>query len=367
MLFDSFTLTKGGDPNYFLPEESFKTLVGENARGDWQLEVWDNRAGAPLGQLVSWQLHLTFASTNATATTVANNVPVAGTGSGGEIKYFIIDVPLFATQATNILVSGGGPLNLLFNQDALPVGSLASGDVTLLSATVNGTNVLTTSTFPDLRPGERYYLGVQNVSAAQTNSFTLNVTFDNTNKLVAVTPLVNTIPLSTNLPLSSGIQYYQYDLSSSVSAIEFRIYGLSADADLVVRRDRLPTQSIYDFNSNLGGTSDEVITVTTPVAGRYYLGVYGFFPTGNITYTVVVTEGPAAFAPTVLSRPTLTSSGFRVSANTIIGAQYEFSVSTNLINWTVVTTTTATANITTFTDPTPPASQTARFYRVRQL
>ncbi|MEO6036046.1 MAG: proprotein convertase P-domain-containing protein, partial [Verrucomicrobiota bacterium] len=367
MLFDSFSLTKGGDPNYFLPEESLKTLIGKNARGDWQLEIWDNRAGAPLGQLVSWKLHLTFASTNAVATVLSNNVSVTNTVAGSEIKYFIIDVPLFATRATNILVSGGGPLNLLFNQTQLPVGDSASGDVTLLFGTMNGTNILTTGSFPILRPGERYYLGVQNLSAAQTNFFTLNVTFDDTNNLVSVTPLTNAVSLSTNLPLSSSIQYYQYDLSNSVSAIEFRLYNLSADADLVVRRGQLPSQTVFDYNSNFSGTNEEVITVATPTPGRYYLGVYGFFPTNAITYTVLVTEGAAASPPIILTGPTVTAAGFRVTASTIIGAQYEFSFSTDLVTWTVISVTTATANVTTFTDPTPPDTQTARFYRVRKL
>jgi hypothetical protein len=369
MWFDTFELSKGGDPNYFLPEESLKTLIGENAKGDWKLEIWDNRAGAPLGaaELINWQLHLTFASTNATATTLTNSTQVTNTVAGGEIKYFIVDVPIFATHATNILVSGGGPLNLLFNQDALPVGNSTLGDVSLLSSTLNGTALLTTTTFPDLRPGERYYLGVQNANATQTNFFTLSVAFDDTNNLVNVTPLANASPYSTVLPLGSSIQYYQYDLANNVSSIEFKLFGLSADADLVVRRDQLPTESIFDFNSNLGGTNDEIITVPSPATGRYYLGVYGYFPTNGITYTVMVTEGGGAPSPAFTGEPAVATDGFYVTAHTIVGRQYDFDVSFDLVNWTTVSTTTAVANITTFSDPTPPDTQTARFYRLKLL
>ena len=104
MFFDSFELTAGGDPNYYLPEESLNTLIGENAQGDWKLEIWDSRAGVSLGaQVLGWQLQLTFASTNAVATMITNGVTLTNTVAGAEIKYFIIDVPISATRATNAL------------------------------------------------------------------------------------------------------------------------------------------------------------------------------------------------------------------------------------------------------------------------
>ncbi|MEO6183213.1 MAG: proprotein convertase P-domain-containing protein, partial [Verrucomicrobiota bacterium] len=369
ILFDSFELTEGGDRNYFLPEESLNTFIGENAKGDWKLEVWDSRAGAFIGgQVLSWQLQLSFASTNAVATTITNGVTVTNTVAGAEIIYFIIDVPISATRATNVLVSGGGPLNLLYNGSQLPIGNAALGDLTLLSSTFNGTNVLTTDAFPYLQPGGRYYLGVKNVSAAQTNVFTLTVTFDETNNLFNVTPLQNMVTYGpTNLPLNRTIQYYQYDLTNAVSSIEFKLFNMSGDVDLVVRRNALPTQSNYDYTSSRGGTNDEVLTVNAPAAGRYYLGVYGFFPTNNITYSILVTEGAAvSTTPTFIGSGTLTTNGFQISANTIIGRSYDFQFSTDLITWTSVPgyPVTAVSAITVFTDPTATSTQPARFYRL---
>src|SRR5215475_3747368 len=61
LLLDSFTLA-GGMPYYVLPEETLDKLKTERAKGRWQLEVWDNRAGptlasnSPAPTLVSWQL-----------------------------------------------------------------------------------------------------------------------------------------------------------------------------------------------------------------------------------------------------------------------------------------------------------------------
>ncbi|MEP6662177.1 MAG: S8 family serine peptidase [Verrucomicrobiota bacterium] len=358
------------DPNYYQPEEPLSNLIGQNSQGDWRLEIWDNRAGQPLGAAVlrSWQLNLNFASTNALAGTVTNGMPMTNTVSGAEIKYFIVDVPLFATTATNVLISTtGGPLNLWFNQNQLPLGNPAFGDVTLLSSVVNGTKVLTTTSFPTLQPGERYYLGVQNVSAAQTNSFTLTVTFDSTNNLVNVTPLMNAIPLSTNLPLATSIEYFQYDLTNSVSNIVFEVRNLSGDADMVERLNRLPTQAVYEYSSTAGGTNNELITIPFPVPGRYYLGVYGFFPTNAITYTIIATEGATVVLPIQLFNPMVVGTQFQVMANTIIGKTYVFEYTTDFVTWMTISSAPATMSVTTFVDPTFSTAIGSRFYRVRQL
>ncbi|MEO7298709.1 MAG: S8 family serine peptidase [Verrucomicrobiota bacterium] len=373
MLFDTFSLSEGGDPNYFLPEESLKTFIGEQSLGDWKLEIWDSRAGQPLSSanLLSWKLDLTFTSSNATAVVVDTGVGVTNTVNGNEIKYFIIDVPLDATHATNILQSFGGPLNLLFNQNQLPVGSAARGDYTFLSVSTGGSYDLNTLTGPPyLLPGRRYYLGVQNANRSQTNQFSLRVDFDNTNNLVEVTPLFNAIPVSTNLPTDRSIHYYQYDLSNTVGSLTFTLTGLSGDVDLVVRRGTLPSPSQFDYNSTFAGTLDETIVVPNPSPGRYYVGVYGFAPTNGIDYTVTATEagGVAVVpAPVFLPNPTVTPTGFQVTATTVVGRMYEFQVSTDLITWTMISTTTATSILTTFTDNTPPSTQVARFYRLLLL
>ena len=47
---------------FYFPEESLKELVGDNALGDWKLEIWDSRAGAtnPAPQLLSLEIELPF-------------------------------------------------------------------------------------------------------------------------------------------------------------------------------------------------------------------------------------------------------------------------------------------------------------------
>src|SRR4029077_10697128 len=89
--------------------------------------------------------------------TATNTIPT------NQIAYFVVDVPSWASFATNILISATAPVNLLFNQNIPPTGP-GIGDYTLLSGSTGGvgTPVLSLTSTPRLVPGARYYLGVQN-------------------------------------------------------------------------------------------------------------------------------------------------------------------------------------------------------------
>ena len=116
ILLDTFTVTEAALTNvYYLPEESMQPLVGDSAYGEWTLEIWDNRVGgyiagngiATNSQLVSWQLQFTV-QTNPPVTLSpegldTNSVPA------GQITYFAVTVPTWASYATNILVSASSP------------------------------------------------------------------------------------------------------------------------------------------------------------------------------------------------------------------------------------------------------------------
>ena len=106
-----------------------KPLLGGNAFGDWRLELTDAR-GEAVGELLSWQLNLTFAPTNPPVVRLTNGVAYAGVNDG-KPSYFYIDVPLEATVALNQLTTLGGPLRLLYNANGLPDGT-QSDDVVLL-------------------------------------------------------------------------------------------------------------------------------------------------------------------------------------------------------------------------------------------
>ena len=323
MQFDTFELSELTSGNYYLPEETLKTLIGESALGTWRLEMWDNRVGAfinPPPELLSWELQFIFANTNPPAipltfvpatTNVAsvydtNGVPVTNTVSGNEIRYFIVDVPRQATMATNILSSGTGDLVLMFNQDGLPTGSPVNGDVIVNTNAGVGDEVLLLATNglpPNLKPGQRYYLGVSNAIPTQTNTFTIRVAFDRTDtNLISVTALTNGLCYLNTVPVTNALDYYQFTVSTNASAVTFQLSPQNGNADLVVRRalpvpDALPRPNAgqYDYISQNPGTNlDEIIVSTNsqPVAlspGVWYLGVFNM-DTNPVTYAICATE-----------------------------------------------------------------------------
>ena len=293
MLFDSFQLVQqpaANPTNYFQPEEPLTKLVGEKSQGDWQLEIWDNRVGAtnPQPMLDSWQLSLVLEATGPAAIPLSHAIPNTNSVQSGFISYYTVDVPPWAQFATNILITASGPVNLLFNQNALP-GTNAT-DVTLLANTTAGIATLSGASVPPLVPGQRYYLGVQNNGVSPVN-FTIEVDFD-------ITTLTNGVPRTNDVLAATAIpRYYQYDVSTNATAVAFELFNLNGNVDLVARRGPpLPDETSFDYISANPGTSNETILVSSnsaPVVltpGRWYLGVFNN-DVNPVTYTIEAIEG----------------------------------------------------------------------------
>jgi subtilisin family serine protease/subtilisin-like proprotein convertase family protein len=278
---------------YCLPEQSLNALTGENAYGTWQLEMWDTRAGAadPAPELVSWQLRFVFQNTVPVPVALTHGIAQSNTIPPGQVAPFSIDVPAWATRATNILVYASAPVNLLFSQTLPPTGTNA-GDITLLSASSGGFFALYTNGMPALIPGTSYYLGVQNPGTASVTA-SVQVDFD-------VTPLANGAPFNATQAGNTLPRYFSYDVSSNGTAVSFQLLNLNGNLDLVARQASLPTLTDFDCASLNPGTNDEGIvlfTDSTPVAlvpGRWYLGVFNADPT-NVVCTILATEYTNAF------------------------------------------------------------------------
>jgi subtilisin family serine protease/subtilisin-like proprotein convertase family protein len=296
VLLDSFNLTESGGGLFYLPEESLDTLIGENAYGEWKLEIWDNVAGAtnPPPQLLGWQLRFVFEDDKPAPIVLQHDIPSTNTIPTNQIAYFVVDVPSWAKFATNILISASGNVNMLFNQN-IPPGT-GGFDSTLLSGSTAGIGVpvLSLASVPPLVPGARYYLGIQNVSAGPV-TVAVKVDFD-------VTPLTNAIPLSSVMPTSLLPRYFSFDVSTNAVGAIFQLLNLSGDVNLVARKG-LPFPAPYDldYGSFNPGTNDEniiVFTNSTPVplsSGRWYLGVFNA-DSVPVSYTILATEYPYPFA-----------------------------------------------------------------------
>lgn len=290
LLLDTFTLTEQPTPLFYLPEESLRALVGERAFGEWRLEIWDNRAGATnvvAPKLLSWQLNFVFEDTTPVPRVVVPGETITNSIPPGEIAYFIVDVPAWASFATNQLLWATAPLNLWFNQNGAPTGT-SPGDVRLFGPVTSGSYTLATNGTPPLRPGQRYYLGLENPN---TNAVTyaFRVDFD-------ITPLENGVPITGSLAASGLPRYFFYDVTTNGQAALFELYNLTGNLQLVARYGTpLPTLSDFDYLSAHPGTNAESILVLTnslpvPLApGRWYLGVFNV-DTVPVNYTIRATE-----------------------------------------------------------------------------
>ena len=161
---------------YYHPEEPLTPLFGQNAFGNWTLEVLDNRAGGGLtNTLLGWKLNVTFVNTNPPATRLSNNVETCVTLLADETAYFYVDVPIAASSATNF-INVSDQVDVFYNQSGLPAlneppdtaffYNVLSGR-TILSidgwnSFENG-NIFAGAGFtPAIAPGKRYYLALRN-------------------------------------------------------------------------------------------------------------------------------------------------------------------------------------------------------------
>lgn len=293
MLLDSFTLSETGDALYVMPEESLSAFDGENAFGEWRLEVWDSRTGASnLTSLVNWQLSFVFETTVAKPGALPNGTAFTNTVPPGQTAYFIVDVPPWARFATNTLIFATGPLDVWFNQNVPPAGGTNASDVNIIPNATAGLRILATDTnlypAPQLLPGQRYYLGLQN-STTSNITYAIQVDFD-------ITQLTNAVSLVSTQSIGSFPRYFFYDVSTNANGVSFQLFNLSGNANLVARKGLpLPTVTGFDYAGFNPGTNDEdivVLTNSTPVAlsaGRWYLGVFNadIVP---VVYTILATE-----------------------------------------------------------------------------
>jgi subtilisin-like proprotein convertase family protein len=308
--------------NYYLPEEPLSPFVGENPLGCWTLDVWDTRNDSPNptdGELLSWTMQVTTSSTNAvlnvlTAATnaIKNGFAITTNVATNAMAYFAVDVPSYATFATNILtaVSAAAPgLTLYFDQTALPTGGLP-GDVVLANGVIPANSPSTTTLAalgapPPLLPGQRYFLGVQNNSGTNA-TFKIEVDFNGMTN--AITALSNGVP-TNGFAGANSPEYYSFVVPSDATMVTFQVLNpANGEVDLYARDGLpLPGPSSFDYDSLNAGASDQFIVVTTnsvpvalpavstndvvPVApSTWYLAAYSSpTNTGTIGYTIVAT------------------------------------------------------------------------------
>jgi subtilisin family serine protease len=316
----------GSNPSngiFYLPEESLDKFIRRSALGSWTLELWDSRAGAgnPAPILISWQLDFRLRQELPVPLPLIHDLPATNYIGPGQLQWFAVDVPDWVSFVTNTLVSASAPVNLLFNQVSSPTGTNA-GDVGLLYGVIAGGRVLSTNISPQLQPGARYYLALQN-----TNQFLVQSVFQVGFDLPVVPSLDNASPFTTTAS-PGGTDYYLFVVGNDAARAQFEINSPSGDMTLLVRRGPpLPSLSSYDYFSANPGTNDELIVVydfSRPVPlgpGEWFLAAVNL-TSSPVTYSISASQFNIYGTNISLSAPQIMGDAFCFTWNSLPGVHY---------------------------------------------
>ena len=200
-------------------------------------------------------------------------------------EYFIVQVPQWASRATNVLefanqflTTNPLPVTVLFNQTNFP----ALSDRKLISMRSVGTAILTNNGAPPLVPGQAYYLALTNPNPFAV-TFGLGVWFD-------ITTLTNCEPLDSSVAGVADVpRYFQFDVpadgANPTQPVTFSLSGTPCGLKLVLSEHLpLPDLSQFDYISQGPCTNNQIlISVTNNIpATRWYVGVFNTAPTNTL-------------------------------------------------------------------------------------
>ncbi len=105
---------------------------------------------------------------------------------------------------------------------------------------------------------------------------------------VKVTPLIAGVPVSDLAGKAGSELYFSIDVPSGINTLNIKMSGGTGDADLYVRKSRLPTTSEYDYRPYVTGNNEQV-TITKWVPGTWYIMIRSY--EGFSDVTLVATFG----------------------------------------------------------------------------
>lgn len=309
---------------YLQPEEPmtlqpFGRLIGEQAFGDWTLEITDNRVGGAItnAALLAWKLNITYVNTNPPAVTLTNSLEFCSVLGGGETAFFMVDLPLTASAATNVLLSSRNA-SLLYSATGLPEGQQPPdtffrfddlGGTTVLNGagwfTLDRTGALIGGDIdPQIRPGRRYFLAVRN-EFPDTNAICIRVDFESSNlpNIISLNAPNNCRAMAN---AGQAVDYFSFDVSTNAIGVEFTVGGIAnGDVDLYVRRGLpLPTTNFFAAASvNTDPMLGEYLQVAdltqASLAGRWYATVVVSANTPD--YVICAREIPGPVTPLTIN------------------------------------------------------------------
>jgi hypothetical protein len=314
-LLDGVTLTEIPSQLNYQPENSLAPLLGTDAFGAWTLEMQDTDYGAGsssnLAQLVTWQLNFQlFPSNPPPIIELSHGIPYTNTLVGFSVQNFLVQVPLWATNATNVLLSaadlGGNPqpMGLLYDTNTFPTTTANALVWPPAEAPQSVTLSTNAASKPVLMLGKPYFLTVTNPNATAVQ-FAIGVWFD-------ILSLTNCQTITNAVVGPAGIPtYFQFDVPANGASaglpqdVAFWLGNATTNVTVVLSQHLpLPDLGQYDYISRQPGPNAEIVMVvedavpslgasvigtnSTPwpiQTGRWYAGVFNAAQT-NISFAV---------------------------------------------------------------------------------
>lgn len=268
----------------------------------------------------------------------------------------------YLSAVSSVVLSPGGSANVTVTVNR-PHGYSPDVDlsVTGLPAAISGS----------ISPNPAGSSATLSLSASALASGTYNVKITATKdwrvhrinlRVTVVTSLANNSPVTISEGLGSW-RYFKIAVPFAVSQLRVTQSSGTGDADLYVKRGSPPTSTDYDCRPWLGGNAEECM-FTNPLAGDWYIGVYGYATYANVNLVGVYTLVPPA-APSNLAATTISTSQINLAwsdnANTEDGFKIERKTGA-AGSWSEIAQ--VGANTTTYSNSGLPAN-TEYYYRVR--
>lgn len=124
---------------------------------------------------------------------------------------------------------------------------------------------------------------------ATTGAYSL--VYANAGSADSMSTLSNGVPVTIASIAQEGYVVYRLPVPAGQTNLAIRLSGGTGDADLYVGHGYVPL-STDDYNSQLAGNT-EAVTVTNPPAGDWFIQVYGYDPSSNMTLRATATPGGA--------------------------------------------------------------------------
>lgn len=242
-------------------------------------------------------------------TTLTNGQTVSSiTVEAGKYKYYKIAVPANSTSLVVKTQSGTGNANLYVKNGASP--TTASYDYKS-EGTANAEEVSITNP-----AAADWYIGVYAASAV--SGLSLQATYQTTTP-PDVTVLQNGQAVNgVNITLQQ-YAYYKIAVPSGASSLTVKTLNGTGDADLYVKLGAKPTTSAADYKSE-GSTNAETVTVNSPAAGEWYIGVYAYAAVSSLTVQATyVTGGGTAMNETEPNNSRTYANTVSTSGTTVTG------------------------------------------------